>query len=50
MTQPSNGFGLAFPKCEGAPIHPDDPMFCPSSKEVYDKQMKLWSDWYDTTQ
>ena len=46
---PEEGFGLAFVRTEGAPIHPDDPVWDTSyemTKEFYDRQLKAYNDYY----
>lgn len=38
------GFGLAYPKLEGKPMHPDDCGYSPGTPD-WDRQMKAWRDW-----
>lgn len=43
-----NGFGLAYIKAEGAPIHPDDCNSDTWPDEVYIKQLEAYDKWHKT--
>lgn len=41
----TQGFGLAYFKAEGAPIHPDD-TDAVLTKEQYERQLKAYNEWH----